>query len=261
VLCFVLGVDWFIALSFLSANFQINNNASLPCGSIRYTPAFRLGVTDMIKGVSAFALIAFIGGHAPANAQYNSPLGSSYGSSPLGNNHGSSPLSNYGSSSFNSGYGSSSYGASSYANTYKPTYDFNSSTPTFGSSSYGTSSFGATRKTSPLGSNYGSSPLSTASSYDSNYDSSGLYNSTSKRKLTYSNDFGNTALRENPVHVNGYYRQNGTYVEPYNRTSPNNTTIDNYSTAGNMNPYTGQSGQKSQWKSLGSRMKSWVGLK
>ena len=43
-------------------------------------------------------------------------------------------------------------------------------------------------------------------------------------------------------YVNGYYRNNGTYVNPYMRTSPNNTLMDNYSTRGNVNPYTGQSG-------------------
>lgn len=42
--------------------------------------------------------------------------------------------------------------------------------------------------------------------------------------------------------VNGYARSNGTYVQGYERTSPNNTRLDNYSTQGNTNPYTGQSG-------------------
>jgi hypothetical protein len=43
-------------------------------------------------------------------------------------------------------------------------------------------------------------------------------------------------------YVNGYYRNNGTYVQPYQRTAPNNTLQDNYSTRGNVNPYTGQAG-------------------
>jgi len=42
--------------------------------------------------------------------------------------------------------------------------------------------------------------------------------------------------------VNGYYRNNGTYVQPYYRSSPNGNPYDNYSTRGNVNPYTGQSG-------------------
>jgi hypothetical protein len=44
------------------------------------------------------------------------------------------------------------------------------------------------------------------------------------------------------VHVRGYYRSNGTYVQPHYRSSPNTTTIDNYSTKGNVNPYTGKEG-------------------
>lgn len=35
--------------------------------------------------------------------------------------------------------------------------------------------------------------------------------------------------------VNGYYRSNGTYVQPYYRSDPNGTTNDNYSTRGNVN--------------------------
>jgi hypothetical protein len=46
------------------------------------------------------------------------------------------------------------------------------------------------------------------------------------------------------THVNGYYKQNGTYVQPHMRSSPNSTTLDNYSTKGNVNPYTGQAGTK-----------------
>jgi hypothetical protein len=44
------------------------------------------------------------------------------------------------------------------------------------------------------------------------------------------------------VYVNGYYRSNGTYVEGYYRTAPNSTTTDNFSTIGNINPYTGKAG-------------------
>jgi hypothetical protein len=44
------------------------------------------------------------------------------------------------------------------------------------------------------------------------------------------------------VSVNGYTRQNGTYVQPYTRTAPDNTINNNYSTSPNVNPYTGQQG-------------------
>jgi len=36
------------------------------------------------------------------------------------------------------------------------------------------------------------------------------------------------------VYVHGYTRKDGTYVAPYMRSSPNGTTIDNYSTKGNI---------------------------
>jgi len=49
---------------------------------------------------------------------------------------------------------------------------------------------------------------------------------------------------QQPVHVNGYYRSNGTYVAPHYRTSPNSTRYDNYSHHGNYNPYTGKYGTK-----------------
>jgi hypothetical protein len=44
------------------------------------------------------------------------------------------------------------------------------------------------------------------------------------------------------TYVHGYTRANGTYVQPYYRTAPNGTKLDNYSTIGNVNPYTGQAG-------------------
>ncbi|MEW6614807.1 MAG: hypothetical protein AB1401_05015 [Thermodesulfobacteriota bacterium] len=44
------------------------------------------------------------------------------------------------------------------------------------------------------------------------------------------------------VHVKGYYRKDGTYVQPHYRTAPNKSVWDNYSTKGNINPYTGKEG-------------------
>ena len=43
-------------------------------------------------------------------------------------------------------------------------------------------------------------------------------------------------------YVNGYYRNNGTYVQPHYQTQPDNNIYNNYSTQGNVNPYTGQQG-------------------
>lgn len=44
--------------------------------------------------------------------------------------------------------------------------------------------------------------------------------------------------------VSGYTKKDGTYVMPHYRTAPNNTKSDNYSTYGNINPYTGKEGSK-----------------
>lgn len=46
------------------------------------------------------------------------------------------------------------------------------------------------------------------------------------------------------VSVKGHFRKDGTYVAPHTRSSPNSTTLDNWSTKGNVNPYTGQVGTK-----------------
>lgn len=48
----------------------------------------------------------------------------------------------------------------------------------------------------------------------------------------------------NAEYVSGYMKSNGTYVSGYNRSSANDTTSDNYSTKGNINPYTGKAGTK-----------------
>lgn len=44
----------------------------------------------------------------------------------------------------------------------------------------------------------------------------------------------------NAVHVNGYYRSNGTYVQGYERTAPDSSPYNNYSYPGNYNPNTGE---------------------
>lgn len=42
--------------------------------------------------------------------------------------------------------------------------------------------------------------------------------------------------------TNGYVRRDGTYVQPHYSSPRNNNQFDNYSTRGNVNPYTGQAG-------------------
>ncbi len=50
-----------------------------------------------------------------------------------------------------------------------------------------------------------------------------------------------------PVQYNsGYTRSNGTVVDPYYSTRRDNSNSNNYSTQGNVNPYTNQQGQKAR---------------
>ena len=46
------------------------------------------------------------------------------------------------------------------------------------------------------------------------------------------------------TYVRSYTRSNGTYVAPHHRSSPNYTKTDNYTTIGNVNPYTGSLGTR-----------------
>jgi hypothetical protein len=52
------------------------------------------------------------------------------------------------------------------------------------------------------------------------------------------------ALAQQPVHVKATTTKTGEYKQAHERTAPNKTTADNYSTKGNTNPYTGKAGTK-----------------
>lgn len=56
----------------------------------------------------------------------------------------------------------------------------------------------------------------------------------------------------NTTSVSGYTKSNGTYVQSYVRTMPNNTNWDNYSTKGNVNTYTGTTGYRARDYSSGA---------
>lgn len=61
----------------------------------------------------------------------------------------------------------------------------------------------------------------------------------------YSSHSSNSIYQSTGSHsVSGYTRQDGTYVAPHMQTNPNSTRNDNWSTRGNINPYTGQYGTK-----------------
>lgn len=46
--------------------------------------------------------------------------------------------------------------------------------------------------------------------------------------------------------VRGYYRKDGTYVKPHRRTIPDNSFHNNWSSEGNVNPYNGKRGTRTQ---------------
>jgi hypothetical protein len=46
------------------------------------------------------------------------------------------------------------------------------------------------------------------------------------------------------TYVQGHYRSNGTYVAPHYRSNPDGNFYNNWSTKGNINPYTGQRGAR-----------------
>ena len=50
------------------------------------------------------------------------------------------------------------------------------------------------------------------------------------------------AFAQESHYVQGYERRDGTYVAPHYQSNPDSTKLNNYSTQGNTNPYTGQPG-------------------
>ncbi len=58
----------------------------------------------------------------------------------------------------------------------------------------------------------------------------------------------------NHVWVNGYTKSNGTYVSGHWKTARNHTNVDNFSTKGNTNPYTGQRG----WVTPDGEANPWI---
>lgn len=59
--------------------------------------------------------------------------------------------------------------------------------------------------------------------------------------------FGFSLVVDAATYVRGYTRSNGTYVQPYYRSTSNYTKADNYSSYGNYNPYTGKKGTIKYW--------------
>lgn len=53
-----------------------------------------------------------------------------------------------------------------------------------------------------------------------------------------------TNLASAQVSVRGHYRTDGTYVRPHHRSNPDGNFSNNWSTKGNVNPYTGKEGTR-----------------
>ncbi len=53
---------------------------------------------------------------------------------------------------------------------------------------------------------------------------------------------GTAASAQSSHMVHGYTRSDGTYVAPHHQTNSNSTKLDNWSTQGNVNPYTRRDG-------------------
>jgi len=59
---------------------------------------------------------------------------------------------------------------------------------------------------------------------------------------------GGTAYARGTSMVRGHVRSDGVYVAPHVRTNPNSTKLDNWSTQGNYNPYSGKTGTVDPYK-------------
>jgi hypothetical protein len=66
------------------------------------------------------------------------------------------------------------------------------------------------------------------------------------RSNSYGGGYGIGSNSSNHA-VQGYVTQQGTYVQPHYQTNPNTTTLDNYGTRGNINPYNGHIGTRSPY--------------
>jgi hypothetical protein len=64
-------------------------------------------------------------------------------------------------------------------------------------------------------------------------------------KSSVSKSSGSTSSSSSSVHVRGYTRKDGTYVQPHRRSAPDGRKSNNWSTRGNVNPYTGKPGTQS----------------
>ncbi|WP_159468308.1 hypothetical protein [Dyadobacter sp. 3J3] len=69
-----------------------------------------------------------------------------------------------------------------------------------------------------------------------------------KQPIHRTNTSGTSSGYVNPNtnYNSGYQKSNGTVVQPHYKTQQNQTNLDNYSTQGNVNPYTLENGTKAK---------------
>jgi hypothetical protein len=60
--------------------------------------------------------------------------------------------------------------------------------------------------------------------------------------------FGLSSVAEARTRVHGYTRKNGTYVAPHYRSNRDHSKLNNWSSKGNSNPYTGKKGYKNYYR-------------
>lgn len=61
----------------------------------------------------------------------------------------------------------------------------------------------------------------------------------------HSGSYAHSSRSITGIHTtHSYTRSNGAYVDTYHATNPNGTKNDNFSTRGNVNPFTGKAGTK-----------------
>lgn len=65
---------------------------------------------------------------------------------------------------------------------------------------------------------------------------------------SYSKSYSSGYTNSSSHSVRGHVRKDGTYVQPHQATNRNDSKFDNYSTKGNVNPYTGKPGTVDPYK-------------
>ena len=73
---------------------------------------------------------------------------------------------------------------------------------------------------------------------------------------------GSSHASSSAAHVQGHVTKNGTYVAPHYRSAPDGNKFNNWSTQGNVNPYTGKAGTRSPYatSSSGPLSHSYLGV-